>query len=89
MTAPDDRTPLAPASLRSVAYYRDMAQACRRSGAVERAQAAHLDPDERHAAALKAGRLDEHADQWEALAAELEAFGDDRAADHPDQGALL
>lgn len=88
MSTPD-LSVLAAVSQRSTTYYRDMAQACRRSAAIERAQASRGPEDERHEHAEKADRLDAHATQWEALATELETFAAEHTTDHPDQGALL
>lgn len=88
MSTPD-LSALTAVSQRSTTYYRDMAQACRRSAAIERNPSSHLEPEQRLAARAKADRLDEHAAQWEALATELETFAAERTTDHPDQGALL
>lgn len=84
-----DLSALTAVSQRSTTYYRDMAQACRRSAAIERAQVARGPEDERHEHGAKADRLDGYATQWEALATELETFAAERTTDHPDQGALL
>ncbi len=78
---------LTPTSRRSVSYYRDMAAACHRSAAIERAQAHSGDPDARLTHARKADELDVIGDQWAALADELEDFASD--GDHPGQEALL
>ena len=88
MSTPDPTT-LTRASRRAITYYREMAEAVRRSAAIERAQADHLAEDDRLAAMTKADRLDADAQRWGALADELAALGEERAERHPDQGALL
>lgn len=93
MTGPADelRTALPGASIldrrsqTSLEHYRKQAQRSRRAAAVKRALLAHdtdMDQDARAALTRHAETLETDAAQWDALAAELEAFADQQAPDH-------
>lgn len=71
----------------ALVHYREQATRARRQAAADRARAYHLDDDARHALMRGADELDARAAQWEALAAELEAFADQVAG--PAQEVLL
>ena len=70
----------------SLAHYRVMATAERRAAAITRARAYGLPDDERLIRMQQADAQDREAQRWEALAAELEAFGEQI---NPEAGEVL